>query len=86
MVLGTLVYNEILVLPFLGFDQWTKVAIEKREAAKGGSVKSSRALNYVGTSPHAGYDDMRNQRNIKGGMEKGLLDDKNDDYDITHGN
>ena len=88
LVIGTLVYNEIVVIPLLGFDQWTKEAIAKREAAKGvkrsGAAKST--LDYMGTSPHAGYDDGRNQRNIKAGMEKGLLDGKDDDYDITQGN
>lgn len=90
LVIGTLVYNEILVIPLLGFDQWTKEAIEKREAAKGvkrsGAGGAKGTMEYVGTSPHAGYDDGRNQRNIKAGMEKGLLDGKDDDYDITQGN
>lgn len=88
LVIGTLVYNEIVVIPLLGFDQWTKAAIQRREAASG--VKRSAAvkdtMDYTGTSPHAGYDAGRNQRNIKQGMEKGLLDDKDDDYDITQGN
>jgi amino acid transporter len=64
LVIGTLVYNEILIVPFLGFDQWTKIAIQKREL-ENGNVKRSNAPNmgtdnYIGTSPHAGYDDGRN--------------------------
>ena len=31
LVFGTFVYNEIIVLPFLGFDKNTKAAIKKRE-------------------------------------------------------
>jgi len=32
-VIGTVLYNEILVLPFWGFDQWTKDAILARKVA-----------------------------------------------------
>jgi drug/metabolite transporter (DMT)-like permease len=35
LIFGTLVYNEILVIPILGFDQWTKAAIAKREEENG---------------------------------------------------
>lgn len=31
LVLGALMYNEILVLPFLGFNQFTKAALSKKE-------------------------------------------------------
>ena len=31
MVFGVLVYNEILVIPFLGFNRTTRVAIEARK-------------------------------------------------------
>ena len=33
LVIGTLLYNEIVVLPCLGFDGNTKLAIAKREGA-----------------------------------------------------
>jgi hypothetical protein len=36
LVLGTLVYNEILIIPFLGFNANTRMAIAKRDAAKRG--------------------------------------------------
>jgi hypothetical protein len=39
---GSLIYNEILVLPWFGFNKYTKKALA--------------AENYVGLSPHAGYD------------------------------
>ena len=42
LIFGTLVYNEILVIPFLGFNQWTKAAIAKREEENGeGKRKNS---------------------------------------------
>lgn len=31
---GTFVYNEMIIIPYLGFDQWTKQAIKAREEAK----------------------------------------------------
>lgn len=31
LVIGTLVYNEIVIVPFLGFDKNTKEAIKRRE-------------------------------------------------------
>jgi hypothetical protein len=43
-------YNEIIVLPFLGFDKNTKAALMKAQA------------EYMTTSPHAVYDVTRNQR------------------------
>jgi hypothetical protein len=36
LVLGTLVYNEILVIPFWKFDKNTKVAVEKRRREHAG--------------------------------------------------
>ena len=37
LVFGTVIYNEVLVLPFLGFDQYTKSALKKREDLKLGN-------------------------------------------------
>jgi len=55
-VFGTLLYNEIVVLPIWGFDQYTKVAIEAREG------KKKQDANYMTTSPGAAYSAQRNQR------------------------
>jgi hypothetical protein len=42
LVFGTLVFNEILILPFLGFDQSTKVAIaRKKESEEKGLLDSA---------------------------------------------
>lgn len=70
---GTLVYNEILVLPFLGFDKYTKTALQRRkdlgenrslidDATSNGD--GSVVMGYAATSPHAGYDSRRNERNV----------------------
>ena len=44
LIFGTLLYNEIIVLPFWGFDQWTKVAVESRQE------KSKREATEVANS------------------------------------
>jgi hypothetical protein len=36
LVMGTLVYNEILVIPFLGFNANTRVALAAKEASRRG--------------------------------------------------
>jgi len=57
LVAGTLIYNEIVVLPFWGFDQNTK---EKKEARAGAE---KRDADYMGmASPSAKYDSNRNKR------------------------
>ena len=38
LVFGTLVYNEIVVLPFWGFNQYTKQALKGRDAEKTGAM------------------------------------------------
>lgn len=58
---GTLVFNEIIVIPFLGFDTYTAEAIAKR---KNQDSTATQDENYVGLSPHAAYDSKRNQRGL----------------------
>lgn len=50
LVFGTLLYNEILILPVMGFDKYTKVALNGR------SGEAERDMNYMATSPQALYD------------------------------
>ena len=77
LVFGTLVFNEILILPFLGFDQYTSNALDKKkkkkEAEKGlldhTGDEDAHAANYSGLSPHAGYEATRNQRAIQKAKE-----------------
>ena len=52
LVFGTLLYNEIIVLPIFGFDLNTKEAIAKRE---GGSGTKRMDANYMGLSPAKGH-------------------------------
>ena len=42
LALGVLVYNEIIVIPFFGFNQYNKIAIEERER----QMEERRALMY----------------------------------------
>jgi drug/metabolite transporter (DMT)-like permease len=70
LVFGTLVFNEILILPFMGFDQFTRTALEKKKNGeeKGlldGSREGADAPTYIGLSPQASYDATRNQRALE---------------------
>jgi len=63
LVFGTLVFNEILVLPFLGFDKNTKVALARKKAGEErgllDSAHQDQTMGYVGLSPQATYDATR---------------------------
>ena len=63
LVAGTLVYNEIIVIPYFGFDQNTKAAREK--AQSGRKFGEDGTADYVAVSPHAAYDAARNQRKVQ---------------------
>jgi len=56
-----LIFNEIIVIPVLGFDVYTSEAIAKR---KHNNEKEAKDMNYVSFSPHAAYDSKRNQRGL----------------------
>lgn len=58
---GTLVFNEIIVIPFLGFDSYTADAIAKRKNKDGAQDQDE---NYLSLSPHAAYDSKRNERGL----------------------
>lgn len=68
LVCGTLVYNEIVVIPYLGFDKNTKAAREKRsKRAEGlltGTIGDGATNQYMAVSPHAAYDAARNMRKV----------------------
>jgi len=76
LVFGTLVFNEILVIPFLGFDRFTKKALEeaKQEESRGlldtNTHVQNETPNITGLTPHASYDSTRNQRNDEGKQAK----------------
>ena len=56
-----MIFNEIIVIPVLGFDVYTAEAIAKRKHIDG---KEAQDENYVSLSPHAAYDSKRNQRGL----------------------
>lgn len=80
LVFGTLTYNEILILPFLGLDQNTKEKIEARDGAK------KRDAAYMSTSPGAAYDANRNKRLLQKQTDEhyNQVDGEGDDYDMNH--
>lgn len=68
LVIGTLVYNEIIVIPFLGLDQNTRAALAQKEAegkalldGKHGHMGNN---DYMAVSPQAPYDANRNKRKL----------------------
>ena len=65
LVFGTLVYTEILVLPFLGFDQYTKVALKRQQdensALLDGGV-TNLTVGILDGKPHQNYDNNQIQR------------------------
>ena len=75
LVFGTLVYNEILILPISALNYNTKVKQAEREQ-DGEALESVRDMNYIALSPGAAYDNTRNLRNI----EKGSTKTKATDY------
>lgn len=65
LVAGTLIYNEIVVVPFLGFDQNTAAAIAARQRKGSKSADAQVDAGYVALSPAAAYDSKRNQRQLQ---------------------
>jgi len=46
-MIGVLIFNEILVIPFCGFNRYTKKAISKKEQEiESEKIKKSYSLNY----------------------------------------
>lgn len=73
LVFGTLVYNEIIVLPWLGFDENTKVALERKK--KEGLIEEggNNDLGYLAVSPHQ-YDASKNQRRVQQKLQEARLE------------
>ncbi|TNV73496.1 hypothetical protein FGO68_gene681 [Halteria grandinella] len=67
--IGTLVFNEIVVIPVLGFDQYTKAALAKRSQHMQGDDRSGLLdhppSHYSGVSPLTASSQMRNNKNIE---------------------
>ena len=95
LVTGTLVYNEIVVLPFWGLDKDTKSARAARELEKdgllpGGHAKKSLVnttdnnTDYMALSPGAAYDANRNKRIINQKQHQSLDNTHDDHYEIGY--
>lgn len=73
LVAGTLVYNEIIIIHFWGFDENTKEAIKKREK-EGGLIDHKQGeddgTNYLPLSPSAGYDASKNKRKVQAKIDE----------------
>ena len=87
LVIATLTYNEILILPCEFCNKNTRVKMAERETEDGGMddqqtmLKNKKeVVNYVATSPHAAYDSNRNIRalNMKMQERDDLLQQHND--------
>ena len=89
LIFGTLLYNEILVLPVMGFDKNTKDAIAKREGISSNATAEENA-GYMGLSPGKGHQGgARNSRNLqaqKQGHYKNLGDDGDYQMETAVGN
>jgi len=72
LVVGTLIYNEIVVVPCDLLSYNTKKAIASREVGMldGSEYETKKDMNYIATSP-ARYDNTRNLRNIEARMTSG---------------
>ena len=83
LVFGTLVYNEILIVPFCGLNTNTRVEMARRElgedAAKRSMVRGNveKDANYMAGSPTGQrYDAQRGKRNIMHKQEEMLHDNE----------
>ena len=69
LVAGTLIYNEIYIVPIDFMSQNTKLALAAKKANEGrlgaGVLDDDQKLNYIATSPGAAYDKNRGLRAIK---------------------
>lgn len=69
LVAGTLIYNEIYIVPIDFMSQNTKLALAAKKAKEGrlgaGVLDDDQKLNYIATSPGAAYDKNRGLRAIK---------------------
>lgn len=73
------------MLPFWGFDQWTKVAIEAREAKGVRQAEGKRDAAYMATSPGAAYGAGRNKRLLQKAEEShyNKVEEAEDDFDMN---
>ena len=77
LVLGTIVYNEIVIVPCEALSKNTKVNIEKRKKEERGGLLDGEGEDegittgnneYYGSSPTAAYDYSKNKRRLANRM------------------
>lgn len=76
LVGGTLVYNEIVILPCEVLNKNTKVNIIKRQGALETFRQDGQNPDYLSASPQAVYDANRNKRNLENKL--------NERYDLVN--
>ena len=89
LVCGTLLFNEIIVIPLFGFNQYTKDAIAKRKLEDDDEPKghinthnqTDNTEDYVAPSP-AHYNYQRNYKNVKSNMENEEAQGKDNKMDM----
>jgi hypothetical protein len=83
LVCGTLIYNEIWVLPCESLNKNTKANREGRDM--GGILDGDKpSAGYLASSPAALYDSQRNKRNIESRLnERGKLIHSTDDSEMN---
>ena len=84
LVAGTLIYNEIVIVPWFGLDYNTKKMREARALDNPDSLEKGlkEDTDYVATSPGAPYDANRNARLLKRTQNNEAS--KNDDYEVEY--
>ena len=65
LVMGTLVYNEIFILPCEILNKNTKLNIIKREGRLDNFNQDGMNPDYLSSSPSAAYDATRNKRMLE---------------------
>ena len=79
---GTLVYNEIVIVPYFGFDKNTKVAREKRSRRQV-ETEGDDTTGYIAPSPHATYDASRNKRKVQMKVDQMRMEGQLNKSEIT---
>ena len=79
LIIGTLIYNEIVVVPCDLLSYNTKQAIASRNVGMldGSEYETKKDMTYMATSP-ARYDTNRNTRNIEARMSKASASKRQD--------
>ena len=87
LVVGTLVYNEIVIIPYFGLDKNTKIARRARESKDKEALIAGKPVSdndYMALSPNAAYDANRNARIIERKKKGSFRTDDNDEMEADY--